>query len=123
MVRSIAGALMAEFGFDVSEAAMGEEALIQCSHALPDLILVDWNMPGMDGIAFIQHLRTLPGGHAPRVLLMSTETRLHEVRAALRVGADSYLMKPFDRTKIAHRLYRLGLLPCQRSDATRQARV
>jgi two-component system, chemotaxis family, chemotaxis protein CheY len=110
MVRAIAASLMAGLDFDVVEAATGQEALRLFEQSMPDLLLVDWNMPGMDGIAFIRTLRALPNGDQPRVLLMSTETRLGEIRTALRAGADSYLMKPFDRDQLVHRVKRFGLL-------------
>jgi two-component system, chemotaxis family, chemotaxis protein CheY len=110
MVRAIASSLMTALDFDVAEAATGREALLRIAQTMPDLLLVDWNMPEMDGITFIRALRGAQNGKRPRVLLMSTETRLSEIRIALRAGADSYLMKPFNRDQLVHRVKRFGLL-------------
>jgi two-component system, chemotaxis family, chemotaxis protein CheY len=109
MVRAIAASLMTRLGFDVAEVEHGADALVQCAQTMPKLILVDWNMPQMDGIMFIRALRALRDVPQPFILLMSTETRLNAIRMALRAGADSYLMKPFDQTRLEHRLRRFGL--------------
>jgi two-component system chemotaxis response regulator CheY len=110
MIRAIARNLIESLGLSVAEAADGREALIQCEHAMPRMILLDWNMPEMDGPAVITALRGRPGPQ-PKILLCSTETRLGVVRAAMRIGASSYLLKPFDRAALAHRIRRFGLLP------------
>lgn len=110
MIRSIARALFEQLGFMVTEAEDAHDALVQCAADAPNMVLVDWNMPGTDGIAFIRAVRANPALVQPRLLLCSTETRLSEIRRALRAGADSYLMKPFDRGLLAHRLRRFGLI-------------
>jgi two-component system, chemotaxis family, chemotaxis protein CheY len=110
LVRAVARSHMEALGFAVSEANGGHEALIQCNHSAPDVVLVDWNMPEMDGIEFIRAVRADPSLRQPKLLLCSTEKRLHMIRNALRAGADSYLMKPFDRAMLAHRLLRFGLI-------------
>ncbi len=110
MIRSIARAVLEQLGFAVTEAEDARDALIQCATQTPAMVLVDWNMPGTDGIAFIRAVRADPALAQPRLLLCSTETRLSEIRRALRAGADSYLMKPFDRGQLAHRLRRFGLI-------------
>ncbi len=108
MVRAIARNLLEGFGFLVSEAASGREALLQCQNKMPDMMLVDWNMPEMSGIEFIKIIKAFDCKPIPKLLLCSTETRLNMIRDAMKNGADSYLMKPFDRVTLAHRLRRFG---------------
>ncbi len=109
MVRAIAKNMVEGLGMTVSEAADGREALIQCSHKMPDLALVDWNMPVMDGLDFITAVRADEKLRGMKILLCSTEVRLGEVRKAIKTGADSYMLKPFDREKLLHRMRRFGL--------------
>jgi two-component system, chemotaxis family, chemotaxis protein CheY len=110
MIRAIARRMFEGLGFVVTEAEDGRDALVQCAQHAPDLVLVDWNMPHMDGIAFITAIRADPTMAQPKLLLCSTETRLSMIRMALRVGASSYLMKPFNAARVTHRLRRFGLL-------------
>ena len=65
VVRKIARRILEELGFDVVEAEDGERALEACKTALPTAILLDWNMPKMDGYEFLRALRRLPGGEEP----------------------------------------------------------
>ena len=108
MVRAIARNLLESFGFLVSEADSGREALLQCQNKMPDMMLVDWNMPDMSGIEFIETIKASNDKPIPKLLLCSTETRLKVIREAMKKGADSYLMKPFDRVALGHRLRRFG---------------
>jgi two-component system, chemotaxis family, chemotaxis protein CheY len=110
MIRAVARNLFEGLGFDVLEAEDVRDGLVQCAQSLPDIVLVDWNMPDADGISFIRAVRASNFAKQPKLLLCSTETKLSEIRAAFRAGADSYLMKPFDRAKLFHRLSRFGLV-------------
>ncbi len=110
LVRGIARSLFETLGFAVLEAEDVKDGLLQCGRSSPDLVLVDWNMPDADGISFIRALRADMSVQQPKILLFSTETRLSQVRGALRAGADSYMLKPFDRAKLFHRLRRFGFL-------------
>lgn len=83
-------------GFDVVEAADGIEGLDQCNRVMPDLVLLDWRMPTMDGLDFLHQLKLLPGGDKPKVLFCSMETNPTQIAQALAAGADDYVMKPFD---------------------------
>jgi two-component system, chemotaxis family, chemotaxis protein CheY len=108
LVRAVARALFESLGFDVCEAEDVRDGLMQCAANAPDLVLVDWNMPDADGISFIRAVRADPALRQPKLLLCSTETRLSAIRSALRAGADSYLLKPFNRDRLEHRLHRFG---------------
>jgi two-component system chemotaxis response regulator CheY len=110
LIRAIVRRMLESLGFDVSEAASGREALLQCEAKSPALIVLDWWMEDMNGPEVAATIRARSGAPQPRILLCSTETRISEVRKAMRAGADSYLLKPFDKDKIAHRLQRFGFL-------------
>ena len=96
-------------GFEVDEAADGAEALAWCATATPDLIVLDWNMPVMDGLTFLKRLRAQPGGNASKVLFCSIETEAARIDEALAAGADDYVMKPFDGDILASKVAEIGL--------------
>ena len=96
IIRKVARRIVEGLGFEVEEAADGAEALTYCMGAMPHVVLLDWQMPVMDGLSFLRRLRDLPGGRAPKVLFCSVETRADRIAEALSAGADDYVMKPFD---------------------------
>lgn len=96
IIRKVSRRIVEAFGFDVDEAADGAEALTFCTGAMPDVILLDWNMPVMDGLTFLRRLRAMPDGHRPKVLFCTIETAVGRITEALAAGADDYVMKPFD---------------------------
>ena len=110
VVRMVARKILAELGFAIAEAADGEAALAHCRAAMPDAILLDWNMPVMNGIDFLRALRASPGGSAPLVVFCTTENDLAHIREALAAGADEYIMKPFDSDIIHSKFAQIGLL-------------
>jgi two-component system chemotaxis response regulator CheY len=95
--------------FEVGEAEDGAKALTVCAEAMPDAILLDWNMPTMDGYEFLRVLRQSPGGSAPKVLFCTTENDVGAIARALHAGADEYIMKPFDRDIVTAKLEQVGL--------------
>jgi two-component system chemotaxis response regulator CheY len=96
VVRRIARKLLTAMGLEIVEAEDGRDALEKCQHRMPDAILLDWNMPVMDGLEFLISLRHCDGGKAPNVIFCTTETDAEHIRNAIEAGADQYLMKPFD---------------------------
>src|SRR5438876_345948 len=96
VVRKIARRILEEMEFQVVEAEDGEKALEACKTAIPEAVLLDWNMPNMDGYEFLGNLRRLPGGDAPKVVFCTTENDIDHISRALAAGANEYIMKPFD---------------------------
>lgn len=96
IIRKVARRIVEALGFEVDEAADGADALAFCAATMPEIVLLDWNMPVMDGLTFLRRLRALPGGSAPKVLFCTIETRADRIAEALSAGADDYVMKPFD---------------------------
>jgi two-component system chemotaxis response regulator CheY len=110
VVRKVARRILEDLGFEVAEAGDGAEALAWARSAMPDVILLDWNMPVMNGMEFLRRLRLEPGGQAPKVVFCSVETDLDRIREALDEGASEYIMKPFDGDIVASKLMLAGAL-------------
>lgn len=110
VIRMVARKILQELGFETSEAADGNEALQACKGAMPDAILLDWNMPIMSGIDFLKEMRKLPGGDKPVVVFCTTENDINHIQKAIEAGANEYIMKPFDSEIIQAKFAQVGLL-------------
>ena len=108
IIRKVARRIVETLGFEVDEAADGAEALTYCMGAMPYVVLLDWQMPVMDGLTFLRRLRALPGGRAPKVLFCTIETRADRIAEALEAGADDYVMKPFDGEILSSKFAEVG---------------
>jgi two-component system chemotaxis response regulator CheY len=106
-VRKIARRILLKHEFEVDEAENGQIALERCACRMPDVILLDWNMPIMNGIEFLRSLRRTEGGSTPKVILCTTESDVDHIREALDAGASEYLIKPFDAESLGAKLDRL----------------
>ena len=110
VVRKVARRIFEELGFSCSEAEDGRQALDVCGTAMPQVILLDWNMPVMNGIEFLRHLRASAGGTAPKVVFCTTENEINFIQEAITAGADEYIMKPFDGEIVQGKLSQIGAL-------------
>jgi len=111
-MRSIIGKYLRELGFEVFEAASGMQALVDIRKIKGlSLVLVDWNMPEMDGCEFLQKVRTEPQFHDVPIMMVTTESEMEQVAVALEAGANEYLMKPFDKQGLLEKLLLLGVDP------------
>ncbi len=110
IIRKVARRILEDLAFEVQEAADGAEALDVCVAAMPDVVLLDWQMPIMDGMTFLGRLRALPDGREPKVLFCSVETRADRIAEALSAGADEYVMKPFDGDILQSKLAEVGAI-------------
>ena len=110
VIRKVARRILEGFGFAIVEAADGRQALDACSKEMPEAILLDWNMPVMDGIAFLVALRREQGGNAPKVIFCTTENDVEHITRAISAGANEYIMKPFDRDIIEAKFHEVGLI-------------
>ena len=111
-VRIIIGKIHREIGMDVVEAANGLEALEQLKRG-PDveLILVDWNMPEMNGYDLIRAVRSDRARDGVRILMVTSESQREQVTQALNAGANEYLMKPFNKDVLVAKLNLLDVVP------------
>jgi two-component system chemotaxis response regulator CheY len=110
VIRNVARRILEDLGFETAEAADGAEAMAWCRASMPEAILLDWNMPVMDGLEFLKQLRREPEGHTPVVVFCSVENDLEHITRALEAGADEYIMKPFDGDIVAAKFSQAGLI-------------
>ncbi len=110
VVRKIARRILEAMAFSIVEAEDGEKALEACRRGLPDAILLDWNMPVMDGYEFLTRLRGMPDGNRPKVVFCTTENGIDHIARALDAGANEYIMKPFDKDIVMAKFQEVGLV-------------
>ncbi len=110
VIRKVARRILEGMEFQITEAEDGEQALGACQRELPDAILLDWNMPKMDGYEFLRSLRKLPGGDTPKVVFCTTENDVAHIARALHAGANEYIMKPFDKEIVEAKFQEVGLI-------------
>ena len=108
VIRKVSRHIVETLGFAVDEAADGQEALAKCDAGMPDVILLDWNMPVMSGIEFLTQLRGRPDGRSPKVVFCTTENDVAHIREAIDAVADEYVMKPFDHDTLQIKLQLVG---------------
>ena len=109
VIRKVARHILETLNFTVDEAEDGREALDRCGTRMPDVILLDWNMPVMSGMEFRRALRQSDPADQPKVVFCTTENDVAHIRAAIAAGADEYVMKPFDRETIQSKLQIVGV--------------
>jgi len=111
VVRKVARRILEDLGFSCDEAEDGQKAYEYCSAQMPTAILLDWNMPVMSGIEFLEKLRQMKNGTSPKVIFCTTENDMAHIQRAMNAGANEYIMKPFDSEIIQSKFSQIGLLP------------
>ncbi|MDD4615892.1 MAG: response regulator [Alphaproteobacteria bacterium] len=110
VIRKVARQILEALGFACDEAENGQAALDVSKAKLPDFVLLDWNMPVMNGLEYLNAMRKMPGGSKPVVVFCTTENDINHIQEALGSGANEYIMKPFDADIIRGKLEQLGLI-------------
>ena len=110
VVRKVAARIIRDLKFNIVEAGDGAEALKACRKNMPDAVLLDWNMPVMNGLDFLRALRREDGGKKPLVVFCSIENDAEHINEALRSGADEFIMKPFDADILESKFAEVGLV-------------
>ena len=110
VVRMVARKILEGLNFEIEEAENGKLAMDACQKRMPDVILLDWNMPVMSGIEFLRVLRKSDGGQVPVVVFCTTENDVAHIARALHAGANEYIMKPFDRDIVEAKFQEVGLI-------------
>jgi two-component system chemotaxis response regulator CheY len=108
-IRRVVASLFRELQFEVAEAQNGKFAVEHCKKTVPDIVMLDWNMPEMDGITCLKALRAMDMPKRPVVVMCTTESQMEKIQEALIGGADEYIMKPFNRDVLLDKLSQLGL--------------
>ena len=107
-MRKVAHRIISGLGYQVIEAENDEEALARCKAAMPDLILLDWEMPVMTGVQFVAALRQIDGGAVPKVVFCTSKSQTPDIYQGIGAGADEYVTKPFDEMTLLAKLQRIG---------------
>lgn len=110
VIRKVARRILEELQFEITEAENGQQALEECKAKMPDAVLLDWNMPVMDGFDFLIALRKEAGGNEPKVIFCTTENDAEHITRAIDAGANEYIMKPFDKDIVEAKLQEVGLV-------------
>jgi len=112
-MRLILRRIVGQLGFDVIEAEDGQAALAALAEAdeVPDLALVDWNMPNMNGLEFITAVRADARLREMTLVMVTTESEQSQIVRALAAGAHEYVIKPFTSGAMVEKLALLGLVP------------
>jgi len=115
-MRSLLSRQLVALGYEVLQAEHGEEALELLERAggdVPQVATVDWNMPVMDGLTFVQKVRSRPEWRSIALMMVTTEAEYDQIVRALAAGAHEYLIKPFTQEAFTDKLDLLGLVPAK----------
>lgn len=110
VVRKVARRIAEDLGLECEECEDGEKAYNFCQTRMPEAIILDWNMPIMSGLEFLEKLRQMEGGDTPRVIFCTTENDVKHIARAIKAGANEYIMKPFDSGIIESKFKQVGLI-------------
>jgi two-component system chemotaxis response regulator CheY len=110
VIRKVARRIMNNLDFEAIEVANGQEALDTCELGLPDMILLDWHMPVMGGMEFLQSFRPVFKKKRPFILFCATENDKMELARAITMGANDYVLKPYDRESLKAKIREAGLM-------------
>jgi len=110
VIRKVARQIFEALDFACEEAEHGQQAVDVCQKNMPDVVLLDWNMPVMDGMEFLCALRKMQGGDVPCVIFCTTENDMKHIQEAMTNGANEYIMKPFDADIVQSKLLQLGVI-------------
>ena len=108
VIRKVSSKIAKSLGYVPIEAQDGTEALARCKRAMPHLVLTDWDMPEMDGLEFVTHLRAIPTPNPPTVVFCTSKGKVEDIHAGIEAGADDYIVKPFDEAGLKAKLEKLG---------------
>ena len=111
-MRRILRQIVESLGFVVVEAGNGREGLVALAeNDKVELCLVDWNMPVMNGLEFIQSVRSDDGRQSLKLVMVTTETEPRQMARALMAGVDEFVMKPFTSEILVEKLRLIGAVP------------
>lgn len=109
-IRKVIVGILKNLDIQSREAESGIAAYEECMRVMPEVILLDWHMPEMNGLEFLKKLRSEPTGLTPKVIFCTTESAIENIEQAIEAGADEYIMKPFDEEILASKMSMVSVL-------------
>lgn len=110
VMRKVARSILEDLNFDTAEAEDTDVALEYCRTGMPELILLDFDLPSASGVDFVRKLRHERGGERPVIVFCTTDNDVLQISQALAAGANDYVQKPFDREALHSKLTTAGLI-------------
>jgi two-component system chemotaxis response regulator CheY len=110
VIRKVARSILEDLNFDMAEAEDAEVALEYCRTGMPELILLDFDLPGTNCAEFVRKVRHERNGERPVIVFCTTDNDVLQISQALAAGANDYLQKPFDRATLESKLAHTGLI-------------
>jgi two-component system chemotaxis response regulator CheY len=110
VIRKVGRRIVEGLSLRVSEAEDGLQALTVCRADMPDALILDSTMPGLDSVSFLKNLRSMPDGARPKVLLCAVDNDVGQIARALHAGANGYMLKPFDGELVTAKLEEVGVI-------------
>ena len=110
VVRKVSRRILEPMNFNIMDACDGQDALDKCKEQMPEVILLDWNMPVMDGMEFLKAFRATYSDNGTIVIFCTTENDITKIMLAMEAGANEYIMKPFDEEIIKTKFQQMGLI-------------
>jgi two-component system, chemotaxis family, chemotaxis protein CheY len=109
VIRKVARRILEGKNMRIEEAEDGNQALDLCRQTMPDAIFVDANMPNLDGYDFLRELRKMEKGTEPKVIICATENEVSAIARARHLGADNFILKPFDKNYLVEKFTETGI--------------
>lgn len=116
MVRKVMRIIIEGLGFTIEEAATTADALVRCKPKVPDLIVLDWHIPGSVPFDFLAAVRSMPDGRQCKIIYVATNNDPIEIGRAIAAGANDYIIKPFRRVTLEAKVAELTTTPRESRD-------
>jgi len=110
VIREIAMRILADLSVESREAECAAEALEACRSSVPDVVLLDWDLPSFGALDFLRGVAELPQDQRPVIILCATENDTQQFTLAKAAGAAHHLLKPFDRQSIEAKFAEIGIV-------------
>jgi two-component system, chemotaxis family, chemotaxis protein CheY len=110
VIRKVARRILEMNAFEVTDASEGKDALAACRTRMPDAVILDWSLPDMDSFELIRNVRQMMDGRKTKIIFLTTENDVAQIARARHVGADDFMLKPFDKPQLLQKFQRMGLV-------------
>lgn len=110
LIRKVMRKVLEDLNYMVIEAESGQQAIAKCAKAMPEVIVLDWHMPDMTGHEVLMAIKDMPADRRPVICYCTTQNDPMDISRAFSLGAETYLMKPFNREVFTKKISEVMLL-------------